>query len=287
MDPRGVVPSESLRVGDVEVIALTDDLREGPWSMAEAFPNVPEGERAAIARDYPDTVAGENWRAHDRCFVVRTSDRTILVDTGIGPPGATVAEFLHPGGGALLEELQAAGADPASVDVVVITHMHFDHIGWNVSGGTDDPRPTFPRATYLLQRTDWDSYENDADPMGKPARDLQVRWLREAGVLELVDGGRELAEGVRIVPTPGHTAGSQSVEIRSGSDLLFLSGDVANHPMQVTNPEWSAFADADRAAAAATRREVFARAEHDGVIVGPSHFPQPFGRIVQGRWEPI
>ena len=278
---------QSIRVGDIEVVAVPDCVRDGPWSFAEAFPDVPPEEWPGIAERYPDTVAGDNWRARDHCFLVRTSDRTILVDTGIGPPGARVAEFLHPGGGRLLEELRSAGVEPGAVDVLVLTHMHFDHIGWNVSGPPDDPAPTFPNARYLLQRAEWDSYADDADPMGKPARDRQVRWLREAGVLELLDGEREIADGVRLRLTAGHTAGSQSVEVRSGREVLLLSGDVANHPIQVRHPEHRSFADADPSAATTMRRTVFGAAERDSVLVGPAHFPEPFGRIVEGRWEPI
>ena len=280
-------PLPAFRVGDVEVIALADDVREGPWSLAEAFPDVPEEHRREIATRYPGTAAADMWRAADRCFLIRTSDRAILVDTGIGPAGAEVAEFLHPGGGALLDELRTAGVEPGDVDVVVNTHMHFDHIGWNVSGPPDDPRPTFPRARYVLQQAEWDGFAGDADPMGKPARDRQVRWLREAGALELVGDGHELAEGVRLRLRPGHTAGSQVVEIPGGGEVLVLCGDVANHPLQVRHPEHRSFADADPGAAEATRRDVFGSAERDGTILGPAHFPEPFGRISGGRWEPI
>jgi glyoxylase-like metal-dependent hydrolase (beta-lactamase superfamily II) len=179
------------------------------------------------------------------------------------------------------------GASPDDVDLVVLTHMHFDHIGWNVGGPPDDPMPTFPHATYLLQQAEWDGYAGDDDPMGKPARDRQVRWLRDAGVLELVGGEREIADGVRLIVTAGHTPGSQSVRIGAGRDSLTLSGDVAHHPLQVRHPEHRSFADADPGAAEATRRSFLEAAERDRAILGPAHFPEPFGRVVDGRWVPV
>jgi glyoxylase-like metal-dependent hydrolase (beta-lactamase superfamily II) len=282
------VPDGSIRLSNLEVLAVSDDIRQGPWSIAEAFPDVPQDEWPEITRADPDTVGAGLWRAPDRCFVIRTSDRTILVDTGIGPAGTPVADLLHPEGGALLDELRGAGVTPDDVDIVVTTHMHFDHIGWNVSGRADDLHPTFPRATYLLQRAEWEAFSGgDDDPQGKPARDRQVRWLREAGALEIVDGIHEIADGVRLVPTPGHTRGSQSVEVISGRDRLELSGDVANHPLQVAVPDRRTFSDDDPSTAAATRRRFLESAERDRAIVGPAHFPEPFGRIVDGRWEPI
>jgi glyoxylase-like metal-dependent hydrolase (beta-lactamase superfamily II) len=208
------------------------------------------------------------------------------VDTGIGPAGTRVAELLHPGGGELLRELESAGVGPEDVDVVVLTHMHFDHIGWNVSGTADDPRATFPEATYLLQRSEWDGYAADDDPDGKPARDRQIRWLHAEGLLRLVDGGDELAEGISLVPTPGHTAGSQSVLIVRGEQQHLLAGDVANHPLQVREPERRSFADADPERAARTRREVFGRSEREGLTMSTAHFPEPFGRVAGSAWSP-
>ena len=280
--------SGTVRIGDVEIVALRDDIRAGPWSLAEAFPDVPESDWREITRMHPEAVDGDRWRVRDYAFLLRTPDRTILVDTGIGPAGTGVAELLHPQGGSLLDELAATGVDPAAIDVVALTHMHFDHIGWNVSGPPDDPRPTFPRASYLLQRADWDAFAaQDEDAVGRPARDRHVRWLRQEGLLELVDGATEIADGVRLVSTPGHTAGSMSVEVSVGADRLLITGDVANHPLQITNPASRSFSDHDPGVASATRRSVFGEAERDGAIVAPGHFPEPFGRVGGGEWRPL
>jgi glyoxylase-like metal-dependent hydrolase (beta-lactamase superfamily II) len=283
------MPHGSVTLGGIEVVALCDSLRTGPWSLEEAFPDVGVSEWAEFDSAHPETVGVERgWRAHDHCYLVRGAERTILVDTGIGPAGTPVADLLHPAGGSLPSELEAAGARPEDVDVVVLTHMHFDHIGWNVSGPAGDPRPTFPRATYLLQRDEWDAYATgDDDPHGGPARERSVRWLREAGALELVAGEHEIADGIRLAPTRGHTPGSQSVVISSGGGGLIVAGDVANHPLQVSRPDRRSFADSDPAAAAATRRATFERASREDSLIATAHFPQPFGHVVDSRWSPI
>jgi glyoxylase-like metal-dependent hydrolase (beta-lactamase superfamily II) len=281
------VPHGTITIGEVEVTALCDAVREGPWTLAEAFPNVPGDDWPQITSMHPETAGPDGmWRAHDHSYLIRTDGDLILVDTGIGPAGTPVADVLHPEGGALLDELTAAAVQPADIDVVVLTHIHFDHIGWNVAGPADDPRPTFLEATYLIQRSEWDAYTGDDDPQGKPARDRQIRWLREAGLLRLVEGEDDLAEEIRLMPTPGHTPGSQSVLIGSGEGASILAGDVANHPIQVERPELRAFADADPALATATRREVFGRCERERLTLSTAHFADPFGRVVDGAWRP-
>ena len=283
------MPHGSVVVGAITVTALCDDVRAGPWSLEEAFPDVPAEEWPDVEREHPETVAPQRmWRAHDHCFLIRAPHRTILVDTGIGPRGTPVADLLHPEGGALLTELEGADVSTEEIDTVVLTHMHFDHIGWNVSGPSDDARPTFPRGRYVLQADEWRAYATgDGDPRGRPARDRQVRWLREAGVLELVEGQQEIADGIRVLATPGHTAGSQSVVVTLDDEHLVIAGDVANHPLQVTRPDRRSFADGDPSTATTTRRELFHRAERARAVVATAHFADPFGRIESGRWEPI
>lgn len=286
------MPHGSIAVGGVEVTALCDGVSEALGQLGEIFPDVPEAVWEDAGNRYPGTVGREGlWRLHVHCYLVRSGGSVILLDTGIGPPGTPVAEWFDPPGGALLRELEAAGAGPEDVDLVVTSHVHVDHVGWNVTGKGAEARPTFPRATYLIQEGDWIAYQDEEESTGREARDRSVRALRRLGVLELVRGERELTDEVRILPTPGHTAGSQGLLVDSGGERALLCGDVANHPVQVTDPGWRSVADADPSTAVRTREVLLARAESEAILVSTAHFPEPFGRVVrvEGRrsWAPV
>ena len=136
------------------------------------------------------------------------------------------------------EELAAAGVEPDEIDLVVLTHLHLDHIGWNLAWDGDRPRPRFPRARYLVQRADWELFATWGDEDDRAAFDRCVAPLQSLGVAELLDGDRVLDDQLSLVHTPGHTPGSQSLLVRSGDDAALLWGDVANHPAQVGEPDW-------------------------------------------------
>ncbi|WP_249346166.1 MBL fold metallo-hydrolase [Microbispora sp. H11081] len=198
-------------------------------------------------------AAGEEWVLHFHCYLLRAAGRTVLVDTGIG--GAHSPATWAPLPGRLGGALAGAGADPADVDVVVLTHLHSDHAG----GAVVDGAPAFPRARYVLQRseTEWAS---------GPVRELILDPLRDR--LDVVDGDAEPVPGVRVLHTPGHTPGHQCVEV---GDVI-MSGDAVLHPVQVADPTITYVYDEDPDLAVRTREDLLARA----VVLAPSHFPEPF-----------
>jgi glyoxylase-like metal-dependent hydrolase (beta-lactamase superfamily II) len=175
-------------------------------------------------RRYPGAFSGpDRWRLHDWCFVVRASDRVVLVDTGVGGPGTPGAAWIGTPG-RLPRELAAAGVDPDEVDLVVLTHLHLDHIGWNLAWDGDRPRPRFGRARYLIQRADWERFSREGDDDDRTAFELCVRPLRDLGVLKLLDGDHALSAELSLLHTPGHTPGSQSLLVGSGGHALLLWG---------------------------------------------------------------
>ena len=153
-----------------------------------------------------------------------------------------------------------------------------------------DREPTFPRARYVVHRADWEFFSQNGDEFDRPAFDESVRPLRDAGVLELIDGDRALTSAVKVTHVGGHTPGHVIVEIEAGVERAVVSGDVANHPAQVTDPAWRTGSDVDPERAVAVRRALFDRIETRGEILASAHFPQPFGRLVrseEGRyWSP-
>jgi glyoxylase-like metal-dependent hydrolase (beta-lactamase superfamily II) len=272
--------ARTLTVGTVQVTAHCDVTGDFPAPLAEAFPQVPVAAWAPWRSRHPGAFGGPGrWRLRDWCFVVRSRDLVVLVDTGVGGPGVPGAGWIGTPG-RLPAELADAGVEPDEIDLVVLTHLHLDHVGWNLAWDGDRPRPWFPRARYLVQRADWDLFA--ARPAEtRVAFDRCVAPLQALGVAELLDGDRALDAQLRLVHTPGHTPGSQSLLVRSGDDAVLLWGDVANHPAQVGEPDWCPAADVDPDRARATRRRLLDQLEAEGMWLAPAHFPEPFGTVTR------
>ncbi|MEU9506794.1 MBL fold metallo-hydrolase [Micromonospora sp. NPDC048170] len=235
-------------LGSITVTAITDG--EGPFFQprAEAFPDAtPEHWHAADLRDPATVTADGRWWLPFRSFAIRTGDGPVtLVDAGIGPAGSPASGWA-PVPGRLPAELAAAGIDPADVRTVVLTHLHTDHVGWAVTGtpGT----PYFPNADYLLQRAELAAVGHLNPGLAAGL----IAPLRTAGQLRVVDGPERLDPSVRLLPTPGHTPGHQSVLLEVGDERLLVTGDLLVHTVQLVDPELAYAHEEDAAAARASR----------------------------------
>jgi glyoxylase-like metal-dependent hydrolase (beta-lactamase superfamily II) len=218
------------------------------------------------------------WRLPFNVFLARTSETTVLVDTGLGPPGGR-DPFLPERQGRLPALLAGAGVAPEDVDLVVFTHLHVDHVGWNMRDGV----PFFPRARYIAHRADFETFTTTRAE--RPYVREQLAALHETGRLELVDQSCSPLAGVEIEHVPGHTAGHCIVTVASATVL----GDLAVHELQLADPEVGYVFEEDRPAAAAARRRVFARFADSGGVVAISHLG--LGRIRRDGggfgWEPL
>jgi glyoxylase-like metal-dependent hydrolase (beta-lactamase superfamily II) len=266
-------------VGDATVVALADGA--GPYFQPRerSFPGAtPDHWRRADTLD-PAAVTGDGeWWLQFRCYAIRLDDgRTVLVDTGIGPADSLAGGWT-PKPGRLPEELAAAGLDPDDVETVVLTHLHTDHLGWAVAGS----QPYFRNARYLLQQADHDAI----DERNPGLREQLIDPLRAAGQLSLVDGGVRLAGPVRVVATPGHTPGHQSVLLDTGDDLVLVTGDLLVHAVQLVDPELPYGFDADPAAARRSRRERLAELVARGGLLATSHLSEPFLTVTPSGWVP-
>jgi glyoxylase-like metal-dependent hydrolase (beta-lactamase superfamily II) len=262
----------SRRVGPATIIALQDAVGLFPERREEAFPAAtPEQWRRADERDPAAVTAEGRWRLPFRCFAIRLDDgNVIMVDAGIGPAGSPAASWT-PVPGRLPDELAAAGIDPSEVRTVVLTHLHSDHIGWAVTG--DPKAPYFDNARYLMQRTEIETIRERA-PAGLAEHLLDP--LTATGQLVAVDGTAQLAPGLRLLATPGHTPGHQSVLLETGDETVVLTGDLLVHAVQLVDPELPYAHEMDPVTARASRVALLDDlARRAGVLATP-HLGEPF-----------
>ena len=202
-------------------------------------------------------------------FVVQTPKNTIVVDTCIGP----AQEGSLPGDAEFGERIARAFDQVLeSVDVVVCTHLHFDHVGWNTIERDGEIVPLFPNARYLVSEAEF-ALERDAEDTA--AYDRSIAPLDEAGVLDVVASNHRIDEWVSLESTPGHTPGHVSVRLRDGDHVGLITGDIVHSPIQLAYPKLSATSDADPPVAVATRRQVIAEALDSNLVLFGTHFPPP------------
>lgn len=207
-------------------------------------------------------------------LVVETPTRRIVVDTGIGndKQGRGVPTWNHLNK-PFLQDMAAAGYPADSIDMVLCTHLHVDHVGWNTRLAGGEWVPTFANARYVFGKTEYD-YWSAHSSEGEHAAVFNdsVKPIVDAGKADLVASDHALTEEITLIPTPGHSPGHVSLHIRSDGEEALLSGDVAHHPCQMTHLGWSSQVDSDPVQSAETRRELFSRFADTPTLVFGGHF---------------
>lgn len=266
--------------GDVQV-ARVDEWRGGLFTRADLLPESDrqdwETERSWLVPEFwsPDSEAAT---LVSQSFLFRSGGRTILLDTGIGNHktgrGAPPFNGLDT---AYLDNLAALGVKPADVDLVVNTHLHADHIGWNTVLDNGEWRPTFPNATYLLPKADFELMstmdDSTPDPHGfLPGFLDSVRPIQDQ--MQLWDGTEHVIdESLRLVAAPGHSPGSCVLTVASQGQHALFAGDLLHHPMQILDPHQRDILDADHASAVWSRLRLPAWASDHAAPVFGAHFP--------------
>ena len=207
-------------------------------------------------------------------LVVETPARRIVVDTGLGndKQGRSVPVWNNrttP----FLDMMSAAGFPPDSIDLVICTHLHVDHVGWNTRLVDGRWIPTFPNARYVFGRTEYEHWRDHSAATDETATFADsVQPVVAAGRADLVASDAVITDEITLIPTPGHSPGHVSLHIRSDGAEALLTGDVAHHPCQMAHLDWSSTVDSDPAQAIATRQALFSRfAETDVLVIG-GHF---------------
>lgn len=269
----------TMTIGTASVIALADGAGRFFKPRQAAFPAATgdHWQRADALDPAAVTAAGEWWLRFG-CVAIRLDDgRAVLVDAGIGPAGSPAASWA-PVPGRLPEELAAAGIDPGEVAAVVLTHLHTDHVGWAVA----ESRPYFRNARYLLQRAEYDAI----DTLNPALRERLIEPLRATGQLSLVDGDTPVAGPVRVVATPGHTPGHQSVLVDSGDDTMLVTGDLLVHAVQLVDPDLAYALETDPELARDSRKRRLADLAATGGVLATAHLSEPFLTLTPSGWVP-
>ncbi|QCX74142.1 putative quorum-quenching lactonase YtnP [Streptomyces sp. YIM 121038] len=211
-------------------------------------------------------------------WLLRSGGRTTLVDTGVGNhkerPCAPVWSRLETD---FLDRLARAGVAPADVDLVINTHLHVDHVGWNTYLEGRDWVPTFPNATYLMPKDDFDFWnpENGHQPLlGRGNQNVfedSVAPVHRAGQTLLWEHGHRIDADLRLDAAPGHTPGSCVLTLTSGTDRAVFVGDLLHSPVQILEPDANSCFCEDPAGARATRRKVLGWAADHNALVIPAH----------------
>jgi glyoxylase-like metal-dependent hydrolase (beta-lactamase superfamily II) len=271
-----------ISVGNVEILSLSDGMLE--FDLCNFFPTIP----SENWHQYASHLTEEHKvRFNLGSFLVRSEGHTILVDTGLGPKPADAPETPW---GTLLEDFTANGVRPDDIDMVVMTHLHRDHVGWNLLSQNGKYVPTFPHARYWMSRKDWEACHQPEMQDRFPNAPTCVWPLAEMGLVEFMEGEHTLTRELSALPTPGHTPGHMSILITSQGERALILGDAAHNPAQVLETDWVSRADMDPEQTKITRRALMERLEREGTVVAAGHFPAPgFGKIVrlQGRryWQ--
>ena len=286
--------ADKATVGNVEITAVID-MVPPPRAPEVMFPDVASEDWAP----YQDILEEGQLQLYYGVWVVRSQGKTILVDTGIGPgPHA----HLDNGTGNLYEELRPIliPADRAAntnvspsdeVDIVVHTHLHGDHVGWNLRYSGGMPAPYFRRAKYLVPRLDWEHFTKPDVLEAHPYIKTQVMPLQRLRKMELIEGEHNITDEVSTLPSPGHTPGHQTILIASQGEKAMIVGDVLHTKAQVYEPSWTAGVDVDKDESRRSRAALLDLAENEGYVVAAGHFrpTENIGTVVrlEGRryWQ--
>ncbi len=274
------------QIGDVKVMLVRETLQPVSAEGMYVEPDMAVFEANAdwLAPHFLDESGDLALSIH--ALVLESEGQAIMVDTCIGNrPIDMVPQMSHLGNG-FLDELAAAGYEPEDIDIVLCTHLHFDHVGWNTIMVDGHWVPTFPNARYLFNRTEYEYWDSGAEGAAITFGDA-VRPVLEAGLADLVGSDHAVTGEISLEPSPGHTPGHVSVRISSAGQEAVITGDLVHHPVQFVAPEWVMTADDDPPRASETRRTFRDRYADSGILIFGTHFAGPScGHLsnADGRW---
>jgi glyoxylase-like metal-dependent hydrolase (beta-lactamase superfamily II) len=237
--------------------ATPEALKDSPW----LFPHFAKEDGTLIASV--------------QALLVEAPGLRLVVDTCIGNDKARSITGGNPLATPFLQDMADAGWSRDSVDTVLCTHLHVDHVGWNTMLVDGKWVPTFSKARYLIGKREFEHWSNERDAEQQEILGDSVRPIVDAGLAELVEMNHQISPEMRLIPSAGHTPGHVSVMIESEGKRAVITGDVTHHPCQLAHPEWATSFDSDRQAAATTRAKMFAEWADQPILVIGTHYAAP------------
>jgi glyoxylase-like metal-dependent hydrolase (beta-lactamase superfamily II) len=263
------------KVGDIEVTVATDGVNRFKFPDGFITNQGRDQVNAALSAAYlqpaPDMIA----IPYCPC-AVNTGSRLVVIDTGTGE-----ANFKNSKGaaGQFQANLKASGIDRNQVDVVIISHIHGDHINGLL---TPDGKPSFPNAEIMIPAPEWKYFTDDGEMSRQTSDRMKSVFAGFRRVFDALgrkvtqyDAGKELVPGITAVATFGHTPGHMSHIVSSGNSKVYIQADVTNLPIFVRNPGWHLMFDQDAKMAEETRRKVYDMLVAEKMMVQGFHYPFP------------
>jgi glyoxylase-like metal-dependent hydrolase (beta-lactamase superfamily II) len=268
---------QPLTIGEFSVKSVHEDT--GAYiTPADMFPTATADAVAAhldwMTPTYFDIASGKLKLAF-QSFILQTPRHNILIDTCVGEDKERAHPEFHMKKWPWMDNLLALGLTPADIDIVMCTHLHPDHVGWNTQLRDGRWVPTFPNAKYVFARDEYAHWEKES-ALGSERIGLtfidSVLPVVEAGQAVLVDHDHQIEDGIWLEPTPGHSPGHVIVNVESNGERGAFIGDLMHHPIQVPHPEWSTCFCWDMEMSAASRTAFVDTHTDAGTLVLPVHF---------------
>lgn len=272
----------NVKYGDFAISKIAD-MENGVYPPQRMYPDArPEILRDLRAQLGPRLIDAElNLLLSFNCFVIKTGRHTIVVDSCIGnDKERPTRPNWHRRNAPFLDSLRGLGAAPESVDYVLCTHLHADHVGWNTRLVNGEWVPTFPNAQYVMAETEYKHWraqhdQNPPEPLLHGSFADSVLPVVAKGQAKMVPMDCEVIAGIHLEGAPGHTPGGVVINVENKGARAVVCGDMLHHPAQVVYPEWSTNFCEDPELSRRTRQDFVRRHADTGTRVLTGHFPTP------------
>ena len=263
------------RVGEARVTKIVELEGEGFGEFLLPEADTAKARQVAwLDRGHLGPRGGLKLSVHS--FVIEIDGRVILVDTNVGNGKRRRVPIWDRLATPWLQDLKRAGFDPDDIDMVICTHLHIDHVGWNTVLQKGRWTPTFPNARYVIVKDEYDYWRaRSTEPERAQLFADSIQPIIDAGLADLVAIDAEVTPGIELVPTPGHTEFHVAVKLKSAGQSAMITGDFLHHPVQIAFPEIASSFDTSPEVSVQTRRAMLRALAEENTLVFGTAFADP------------